>query len=342
MAGPDLGGGLALRPELVQGKAMRLGKACSWGLILFLAVFVLLSGCSKKREGERVPNERPHVKVSGGPPQGGVASYTMPIYWFGWDKDGVVDHFVYAIDDTTEWTETTFFRGSFLFTADSLREGEEFGRWHTFWIKAIDDLGAESVPDFLTFDARTVAPKSTILSPTCDPEGPINCQGPRGVGLSVKIVWEGEDPDSRTPGKIPSGYMWRLFNITKFCQCSFGIEDPDLLDLPDYVPDSTSFWSEPTSDTEIQFSNLQPGAFWLFGIRAIDEAGAIEPDLRLWHNVTYFRTMPGWGSPVLRVYEGASQHTYPNDGQVWKKQAPVGKQICFRWEGDATLYGGTI
>lgn len=314
-------------------------------LIVSLLAFLFLSGCGKKEKGTVVKNRPPRVRVSGGPPQGGVSNYTVPIYWFGWDDDGVVDHFLYAIDDTTSWIETRFFQGSFLFTADSVRAGEDFGRWHTFWIKAIDNDGDISYPDYLTFDARTVAPKTTILSPSCDPTGSVICQGPRPVGLSVKIVWKGIDPDSRDPRQLPVAYQWRLFNLTKAGLpqgCSDENTCVQFLDSPPYVPDSTSVWSEPTTQTEIRFTNLQAGSFWLFGVRAIDEAGAVEPYLHLWGNTTYFKTMPGYGIPTLTICEGSSCHEYPSDGPVWEREAPVNKQLLFTWYGDASQYGGTI
>ena len=325
--------------------AMKMRNVILWMLILSLPALLCFSGCSKKEKGTAVSNFKPHVKVSGGPPQGGVSNYTVPIYWFGWDEDGVVDHFLYALDDTTSWIETRFFQGSFLFSADSVRAGEEFGKWHTFWIKAIDNDGAVSYPDYLTFDARTIAPKTTIISPSCDPTGQVLCQGPRPVGLSVKVVWKGDDPDSRDPRKLPVAYRWRLFNLTK-AGLPQGCNDEntcaDILDSPPYTPDSSSFWSEPTTQTEIRFTNLQAGSFWLFGVRAIDEAGATEPDLHMWGNVTYFKTMPGYGLPNLTICEGSSCHEYPSEGPVWEREAPVNKQLVFTWSGDASLYGGTI
>jgi hypothetical protein len=272
--------------------------------------------------------------------------YSVPIYWFGWDDDGVVDHFLYAIDDTTTWTETRFFQGSFLFSADSVRAGETFGKWHIFWIKAVDNENAESYPDYLAFDARTIAPKTTVVSPSCDTTGWVPCAGPRPVGLSVKIVWKGEDPDSRDPRKFPTAYQWRLFNLTKAGYDQGCLDEracsEEFLTKPPYVPDSTSFWSEPTTQTEIRFTNLQAGAFWLFGLKAIDEAGAVEPKLIMWRNVTYFKTLPGFGSPTLTVCEGSRCHDFPGDGALWEMEAAVNRQLTFRWSGDASLYGGTI
>ncbi len=157
----------------------------------------------------------------------------------------------------------------------------------------------------------------------------------------MRIFWKGEDPDSRDPSRKPVSYTWRMFNTSEYCKCDFGLENPDLLDLPDYVPDSSSFWSEPTTDTEVQFKDLDSGAFYLFGVRAIDEAGAVEPDLRLWYNVTYIRSLPGWGNPVLKVYEGTSEFSFYHDWQVWGMYVRTGEQICFRWEADSRRWIGT-
>jgi hypothetical protein len=231
-----------------------------------------------------------------------------------------------------------------------LRPGGEFGRYHIFWIKAIDNENAQSESDYLAFDARTIAPKSTIVSPNCDTTkagGYVPCGvTPRAVGTSVKIVWKGEDPDSRDPKKLPVAYKWRLLNLTKAGLsngCTYLHPCAEFLDdIPEYSPDSTSFWSEPTTQTEIRFPNLQAGSVWLFGVRAMDEAGAVEPLLLLWHNVTEFKTLPGFGSPTLTICEGSSCHEYPRDGAIWEREAPAGKQLTFTWYGDASAYGGTI
>ncbi len=309
-------------------------------LLVSLSLLLVFCGCGKK-DGERLPNERPTVKVSGGPPNGGTASYTIPIYWFGSDADGVVDHFLYAIDDTSSWTETSFFQGSFLFVADAPRPAGEFGKWHTFYIKSVDNEGLASFPDYLTFDARTVAPETRIRSPKCDETTGQICLGALPLGTSVKVVWEGEDPDSRDPSLRPVGYTWRLFNTSLLNP--MGVEnDSLLLTTPCYQTDATSCWSDPTPQTQIIFSNLASGIFWQFGVRAIDEAGAVEPGLLMNRNVIFFKTMPSFGSPTLCVYEGASAHCFPADGSVWERQAAAGKPITFRWEGDASAYGGTI
>jgi hypothetical protein len=313
-------------------------------LVFLFSSLMLFSSCEKNHVS--TSNKPPHVIVTGGPPQGGVANYYVTISWVGWDEDGVVKYFIFAIDDTTHWTEIRELEQTFIFTADSLREGEEFGRWHTFWIEAVDNDGARSRADYLTFDARTVAPKTTILVPTCDPEGLTPCEGPLVLGTSVRVVWEGEDPDSRDASKKPVAYQWRLFNLSKFGLlqgCPYILRGcVEFLDSPPYVPDSTSFWSEPTTQTEIRFTNLQAGAYWLFGVRAIDEAGAVEPFPHIWGNAIYFTTLPGYGTPELKICQGSNCHEYPADGLVWQRNATANRQINLTWVGDASPYGGTI
>jgi hypothetical protein len=284
------------------------------GLPILLGLF---SGCEK--DNVLPPNHPPHVSVTGGPPQGGETYYYVTISWVGWDEDGVVKYFLYAIDDTTQWTEIRELEQTFLFTADSLRQGEEFGRWHTFWIKAVDNRGANSIPDYLTFDARTIAPKTTILSPRCDPEVEL-CLGVLPVpGTSVRVVWEGVDPDSRDPAKLPVAYQWRLLNL----------------------PDTSSNWSEPGPETEVVLQNLDGS--YSFAVRAIDEAGAVEPLIRENYNMILFRTMPGYGIPRLCVSDGQSGYAcFPSEGLIWTRQLSPNQSRTFSWEGDASMYGGTI
>jgi hypothetical protein len=118
------------------------------------------------------------------------------------------------------------------------------------------------------------------------------------LGTSVKVVWEGEDPDSRDPSLQPVGYTWRLFNTSLLSP--FGVDNDSILfTIPCGQIDATSCWSDPTPQTQIIFSNLAAGIFWQFGVRAIDEAGAVEPGLRMNRNVIFFKTMPTFGAPSL-------------------------------------------
>ena len=319
-------------------------------VILSLLVFVVLPGCD--HGGKRTTNLPPHVSVTGGPPQGGESYYYVTISWVGWDEDGTVKHFLYAIDDTTQWTEIRELEQTFLFTADSLREGEEFGKWHTFWIKAVDNDGAKSLPDYLTFDARTVAPKTTITSPSCDPG--VLCQGAIALGTQVKVTWDGEDPDCSSLTKKPVAYQWRLLNLSALLGGAPTSSDAAYLEglmttTPENQPDTTSHWSEPRPETEVVLRNLTPGAFYLFAVRAIDEAGAVEPAVRSTYNMFYFKSIMGMNVPRLYVCRDGSGPCVPGpetgDGgrrgaDSWRMM--TGEPATFRWVADASSYGGII
>jgi hypothetical protein len=123
----------------------------------------------------------------------------------------------------------------------------------------------------------------------------------------------------------------------------FGWDDDSLLlNTPEGVIDPASRWSEPTSQTSLQFQDLAEGIFWQFGVRAVDEAGAIEPGLKKNRNVIFFKITPNYNAPRLYVYEGYGQHLFPGGGPTWKREAGLRGSLIFSWRGDASLYGGTI
>ena len=122
-------------------------------LILALAA-LLIPGCNRKLKLPLVANQRPEVQLTQAP----VATttpyfYSYELRWAGYDSDGRVDHFLYAVDPTpppasdTAWVTTTANRQTFLFKSndpDSLGTVANPGGYHTFVIKAVDDRGLAS------------------------------------------------------------------------------------------------------------------------------------------------------------------------------------------------------
>jgi hypothetical protein len=66
---------------------------------------ILAAGCGSNKTGQVIPNDKPFVKITGGPLEGSRQSYTARVYWSGWDYDGIVDHYEYAIDPPSVFTE---------------------------------------------------------------------------------------------------------------------------------------------------------------------------------------------------------------------------------------------
>ncbi|MFQ6676640.1 MAG: hypothetical protein ACE5LH_09930, partial [Fidelibacterota bacterium] len=64
---------------------------------------MILLAISSCREGpflgEKTANQPPQVWLSGAPPEGSVNTYLVHLFWGGWDPDGEVSHYQYAITD---------------------------------------------------------------------------------------------------------------------------------------------------------------------------------------------------------------------------------------------------
>ncbi len=72
-------------------------------LALTAAVFVgaQLVGCSLTEEGARKPNQPPKVWLSSAPPEGSTEKYNIQMFWGGWDPDGTIAYYEYAITDNS-------------------------------------------------------------------------------------------------------------------------------------------------------------------------------------------------------------------------------------------------
>lgn len=69
--------------------------------LLLIGVMLLASACEIDRpDGFGSDNTRPSVSITGGAVDGQTVDYRVEFFWFGSDPDGLVDHFLYAIDDT--------------------------------------------------------------------------------------------------------------------------------------------------------------------------------------------------------------------------------------------------
>lgn len=76
-------------------KKVAIGK-----ILLIVAVLgVLHFGCFDEFVGEQYGNETPGVWLSSGPPEGSLNNYFIHMYWGGWDPDGEIKSYQFAITD---------------------------------------------------------------------------------------------------------------------------------------------------------------------------------------------------------------------------------------------------
>lgn len=330
-----------------------LGVLCS-GIVL-LGLFA----CSSE-DGTRKDNLRPFVRLTGGPVEGDSASYTSEFFWTGWDDDGIIDRYQYAIDIPDQftledinnpedvgiaWKDTTAFRARFLFETpiqDSLIGGggevvlpNRYRGNHSIYVRAIDNEGLISEADYLEFTARTLTPKTTITIPRIVATG----QAYITVGRQLNVEWSGEDPDNPDPKRRPTYYEWKLIKVRGV----LGITDANFVVNEDPGPNFP--WNRVGADTTKWQVPLDPPNAYVFAVRAIDEAGGKESKFFFGQNAILMQSSNALfvGRPTLVVNERTlGQNTFPGDGTLVDYEVPQGKCLRFTFSGDAQSYGGTV
>jgi hypothetical protein len=314
--------------------------------VLLSMALGLFAGCNEDLGG-LIPNSPPDVRLTAFPPDSGTSGYDIEFYWEGWDPDGEVDYYIYATDppdmygsEDSIWTRTDANHGSFVFEAsdyDTLyhwRDPQVAQSWHVFVIKAVDDMGAISEPDYVAFNAMTIAPRTQFTAPP--PAGGIQeYRGvSQGVGLRVTFRWEGDDVDGIFT-EVPVRYLFKVTDVTG---------ESNWTRLATRVWEDTTEWIERAADDRNVVLDLDDGHAYAITVRAIDEAGAVEPLILLNGNMLWVGARERDSFPELSVRSVAlGQRTW----QGWKQdtetyEVPQGSRYEFTVLGNADWYGGLI
>lgn len=319
-------------------------------LIVLSAVlvgFVLgtLPGCDESR-GRFIQNVPPEVLLTAAPPDSGTTGYAVEFYWEGRDSDGEVDHFIYAVDppdiygdEDSVWTRTEAYSGTFAFEAsgfDTLLHWSDpqiAKSWHVFVIKAVDDMGAKSEPEYVVFNAATVAPRTRFTTP--EPGGGIEdyMGSPQEVGLRVNFRWEGDDPDVLF-NDGPVGYLFKVVDAT----------GKRKYELASTVWEDTTEWIECPPEERKKVVDFDDGRNYAVAVRAIDEAGAVEPLLLVNANLLWVGARERFSYPELNLSSTAlGSRTWQGwgvDPEVY--EVPLGSRYEVEVSANADWYGGII
>lgn len=345
--------------------AHRILSSASWrrrgaalgGLLLALLAAQCILLPEEGFRGERIANRRPVVRITAGVVEDGVETENrIHFFWYGADSDGVIRRFEWAIDDTTSeraWHWTTEFDAEVPFDATHPAAGRTFSDWHTFFVRAVDNDGARSAPDQRYFDAHTIAPSSEIIAP--QPQ-----DGARWAS-ALRISWSGEDLDGSRADHLPAWYEYKLVRFQTTPNPSniagvrrafrdsvnvfFGNIDRD--DFPadslgDYYLQALRAWTR-VDGTTIDYAwlrGLDVGRTYGFAVRAIDEAGAVEPEFARNRNWVFFRV--GNERIHLQLCEPSLGCQIFNNftfERIWEVSVAPEQAIRFRWQGDASLTG---
>ncbi len=315
------------------------------GLVLAALIAMSAFGCGKKAGIHNlVPNQRPAVSLTSAPIDTRDTSfYAYKLNWSGNDPDGRVDHFMYAVDptvDDTTWTSTSKNEQTIFFRAGTpVLGGPELDPirgvgFHTFVIKAVDNLGLASAVIERAFFSYTVAPTVQIMSPH-----PFASSVAR-VTPSMRITWTGTDPDGQLRQK-PVQYKYKLI---PYGTPEFDIDYAVTRDGPDslrrhYARTNFAGWDSVGGDTtSVQFTGLIPEKSYLFVLVGIDEAGAYNANFSVTSNILKFSVgYAGTQGPRIYVYNefyqyGPANGFQPTNPATWQSlEIPAGQKVTFNW-----------
>src|SRR5262245_37377919 len=382
IADPDIGRhAVALLPLSV--------RRCGQPFAVLVASSLLASPAMSTAHIEKViTNEPPETLLTSGPPDSTTATPSrVQFYWTGSDRDGRVDHFDFIMvdhprskdsigpggsdpviitvpePDDPRWTSTTATDSFFVASADTLRRdprpgpGETtadvlrhpFERWHTFFIRAVDDAGApDPTPDYRSFNAQTMAPTVHLLPPVL-----------AGTNLIVPPVvvfhWDGRDQldENVFVEPVASRYVIIPSRIDISHPVPYTSYPESLYTLPQGFQWSPWMpWDLPDGAgrkaviTDLEQAQGTTHGYYIFAVQAMDEAGAITPVFDFQssglNNVALIRVL-GTAGPLMVVREDElGTFTFVDGSNPLRMQIAAGQSVAFRWSADASHYGGTI
>jgi len=319
---------------------------------------IAMGACSNNSiSGQPVANMAPNVWLSSAPPEGTQSHYRLHLFWGGWDPDGEIAYYEYAISNNTnglfdpidttgadKWHTVLANDSTFTFTADQLADSSttslisRFERSHTFFIRAVDNQGARSrVPAYRSFTAWTLSPK-------------IKIKIPKKNGLTPAIVpgittyqWEATDyVNSLLEKQDPDSVRWILHPVT-------GSDYPGAIDWVRRHPESDewSTWHYYRAGGDSGKSWTTPPTdfgTYVFAVQAKDEAGAVTPVFDENFNVRRVLVSKRRSGPQLDVFNefiGTARTSIENT-PVIIVDLPAGVPIKFQWQATAESYGGIV
>jgi hypothetical protein len=336
--------------------------------IALLAALQLWSCAKDEFQGEMLTNEPPSVWLSSAPPEGTLANYTLHMWWGGWDPDGEIAYYEYAITnnesgvfdeaDTVstagdyKWSRVVANDSIFTFSADLIPDSsaidfeggphraEEFQRSHTFFIRAVDENGERSLkPAYRSFTSRTLSPTVFVDIPA---RSGLNAAQ---VPPITTFQWTAKDFISTSLEVTePVGVRHILVPLAEHDH-SWGeglryIRDN--LDAEEWSPwrdyqasgDSGKFWTSPPLDF---------GEYY-FAVQVMDEAGAISPVFDLNQNLRRVLVSSRTTGPLLRMtnrFIGTVLTSSPNTPPTIL-DLPANVSMDFEFQSNAQSYGGVV
>ncbi len=226
----------------------RLLAALALFMILLVPLLMMFSGCASKLEGDQMTNEPPEVGFINSPPESTNFSRNTVIYWWGTDRDGIIDYFRYhvatvaqigtntpaqyiagLVSDDNSWTVVDVdivnsdpgTEQIIRLSADLNDPVNSFVLQYVF-LQAFDEEGAASTIEWRIFGRNDNPPNTVIFSSTAE-EPFVNAVSKGGVITGVKMRWGGTDLIDYPADPPPFEFHYRLYgpyDSAQYVQCS--------------------------------------------------------------------------------------------------------------------------
>jgi hypothetical protein len=314
--------------------------------VLAILGLALSAGCSRKFSRDLVPDQRPTMRLTYAPVDTTQREfYVYRMYWTGFDADGRVVRYEYAVDPPgdagadTEWAATTLNSQTITFSAtqpESLGIARPLSRdFHVFVIRAVDNRGLYSEPVARAFYSFCVAPVVRIESPA-----PSSLIFPL-VPPNLSIRWTGmdfTDPTGATFEK-PLYYKYKLFKRDSDPRWAWWLSHPDSMRAT-FAPAFAGWDSTGPDSSYVRYTGLVPNSEYLFVVVAFGRSGAYSPVWNLNTNMLCMSVGFAWPlSPQITLYNSFFSYTYATGGfpspldPSWAipLQAPAGMPLTFNW-----------
>jgi hypothetical protein len=330
-------------------------------MMVLLAIAAIV-GCSEDVFlGEPAENRPPTVRLTNGPLEGDTTLYQVHFYWVGYDPDGTVEYYEYAVAagdptgfdpaDTTgadKWTATELTDMIITVSADrddgtvtiGSNRYAHFSRVHTLFIRAVDNGGLRSETAHRSFTAFTLAPWVVINEPyLANPSEKVQYLTP-----VIHFAWEGKDP-------LDTPWNYQDVDSVRYLHTRYSGSVIDHLNAyPELFEEKWSPWIAYEAPGDSGRSTIlgddetiDLGFSYIFAVQAKDEAGAITSIFDARTNVRCFIVKKPTG-PLLTVYEPylGIERFLGTASPVAVAYVPAGLPIRYSWFGDASDYGGTV
>jgi hypothetical protein len=335
---------------------MNLQPAAMKRALLVLAPAAFLLGSCGGQPSRPVDNRAPSIRIVRGTlVDKDTVNYVSEVVWIGWDDDGFIDHYQFAIDipdsfsagdieapatPGIQWQETPDTEARVLlstalpetvYNADGTVtiSGRYLGD-HDFTVRSVDNEGAISKPDHIAFTATNIMPTTTITVPKVTQYA--------SVSDKVYVSWSGRDPDKTTADLRPVAYEYKLIPIASVFASSEAQYAVDVSPGPQFP------WTRvPGSVTEVRLPLDAPASYW-FVVRAIDITGAVENRFVSGRNAFKMETsLRNYDRPRLTVNATFfGKHTFPDDGLELTGEIYIDRCLSFEMTSDLSLYGGIL